>query len=119
MAHLSRRTFLSSAAAASGWLLLPASIRKAMAIPANNATGTIMDVEHVVILMQENRSFDHYFGTFPGVRGFSDRFTIPLPDNRNIWQQRGEDGIIYPYNLYSKAGNAQRLTGNPHAWGDA
>lgn len=119
MTHLSRRTFLSSAAAASGWLLLPASIRKAMAIPANNATGTIMDVEHVVILMQENRSFDHYFGTFPGVRGFSDRFTIPLPDNRNIWQQRGEDRIIYPYHLDSKAGNAQRVTGNPHAWGDA
>jgi phospholipase C len=27
------------------------------------ARGSIMDVEHVVILMQENRSFDHYFGT--------------------------------------------------------
>ena len=35
-------------------------------------TGTIADVKHVVILMQENRSFDHYFGTLRGVRGFGD-----------------------------------------------
>lgn len=46
---------------------------KALAIPANNKTGTIQDVEHVIILMQENRSFDHYFGTLKGVRGFADR----------------------------------------------
>ncbi|WP_283181893.1 alkaline phosphatase family protein [Pseudomonas svalbardensis] len=38
------------------------SIQRAYSIPANNRTGTLMDVEHVVILMQENRSFDHYFG---------------------------------------------------------
>ena len=30
------------------------------------------DIRHVVILMQENRSFDHYYGTLSGVRGFSD-----------------------------------------------
>ncbi len=47
-----------------------------------NATGTIKDVEHVIILMQENRSFDHYFGTLKGVRGFGDRFTIPLANGR-------------------------------------
>ncbi len=35
-------------------------------------TGTIQDVQHVVILMQENRSFDHYFGTMRGVRGYND-----------------------------------------------
>jgi len=52
--------------------MLPASIQRALAIPANNVTGTIQDVEHVVILMQENRSFDHYFGMLQGVRGFND-----------------------------------------------
>ena len=62
--------------------MFPPMIARALAIPANNRTGTIADVEHVVILMQENRSFDHYFGTMPGVRGFGDRFTIPLPDGR-------------------------------------
>ncbi|MGT2491669.1 alkaline phosphatase family protein [Cupriavidus basilensis] len=56
---------------------LSSSIRKALAIPANNATGTIKDVEHVVILMQENRSFDHYFGTLKGVRGFGDTHHHP------------------------------------------
>jgi phospholipase C len=35
-------------------------------------------VKHVVILTQENRSFDNYFGTLKRVRGFGDRFTIPL-----------------------------------------
>ena len=45
---------------------------KALAIPAHHRTGTIDDVEHIVILMQENRSFDHYFGTLRGVRGFGD-----------------------------------------------
>ncbi len=89
MPDLSRRDILRAAAIGSAFSLLPASIRKALAIPANNRTGTLRDVEHVVILMQENRSFDHYFGTLPGVRGFSDRFTIPLPGDRHVWQQQG------------------------------
>lgn len=49
-----------------------ANIAKALAIPANNRTGTIKDVEHIVILMQENRPFDHHFGMLRGVRGFND-----------------------------------------------
>lgn len=51
----------------------PSSIQKALAIPANNKTGTIQDVEHVIILMQENRSFDHYFGT---LRAFEALLTV-------------------------------------------
>src|SRR6201986_3520987 len=51
---------------------LDANIAKAMGIPANHRTGTIKDVEHIVILMQENNSFDKDFGTLRGVRGFSD-----------------------------------------------
>ncbi len=77
----SKRKFLQAAAGttagAAALGLFPPSIRRALAIPANRRTGTIKDVEHVVILMQENRSFDHYFGTLVGVRGFGDRFTIP------------------------------------------
>ena len=87
----SRRRFLqgtaTTGAAALTIAAFPPSIRRALAIPANNKTGTIQDVEHIVILMQENRSFDHYFGTLMGVRGFGDRFTIPLPKGRNVWQQ--------------------------------
>ena len=67
--------------------MLPASIRKALAIPADRRTGTIRDVEHVVILMQENRSFDHYFGTMRGVRGFSDPRPVLLPNGKPVWYQ--------------------------------
>ena len=119
----SRRNFLRGAAttgiAAATLASFPPAIRRALAIPANNATGTIMDVEHVVILMQENRSFDHYFGTLAGVRGFGDRFTIPLPNGRTVWEQQYLAGqIVPPYYLDSAAGNAQRVKGTPHDWGD-
>lgn len=118
MPTLTRRTLLQAAAIGSAYALLPDSIRKALAIPANNRTGTIMDVEHVVILMQENRAFDHYFGTLPGVRGFSDRFTIPLPGKRTVWEQQGKDRRVLPYHLDSSRGNAQRVDGTPHSWVD-
>ncbi|CDG19458.1 phosphocholine-specific phospholipase C [Xenorhabdus doucetiae] len=114
----SRREILRAATIGAAYLLLPASIRKALAIPANNRTGTIDDVEHVVILMQENRSFDHYFGTLPGVRGFSDRITIPLPGGRTIWQQQGKGRLVLPYHLDSRRGNAQRTGSTPHSWVD-
>lgn len=119
MPSLSRRKLLQAAAIGSFFSSLPASIRQALAIPANNRTGTIKDVEHVVILMQENRSFDHYFGTFPGVRGFSDRFTIPLSGQRDIWEQQGKGRLVMPYHLDSSKGNAQRVSGAPHTWADA
>eukprot|EP01035_Chromulina_nebulosa_P046953 gene46953-63615_t len=107
----SRRNFLkgtaSSGLAAVALTAFPPSIRRALAIPANNKTGTIMDVEHVVILMQENRSFDHYFGTLMGVRGFGDRFTIPLPKGMNVWQQSDSAGKpVLPYHLDQSKGNA-------------
>ena len=82
-----RRDFLRLAATAASAAMIPASIRKALAIPANRATGTINDVEHVVILMQENRSFDHYFGTLRGVRGFNDPRPARLPNGKPVWYQ--------------------------------
>lgn len=123
----SRRSFLklagSSAAATAALAAFPPAIRRALAIPANNATGTIRDVEHVVILMQENRSFDHYFGTLKGVRGFGDRFPIPLAGGLNVWQQTYINGTttrtVLPYHLDSTAGNAQRVNGTPHSYPDA
>jgi phospholipase C len=67
--------------------MMPASIRKALAIPPDIRTGTIRDVEHVVILMQENRSFDHYFGTMRGVRGFNDPRPALMPNGKPVWYQ--------------------------------
>jgi phospholipase C len=67
-----RREFLQLMGMTALASTLNVNIAKAMGIPANNRTGTIRDVEHIVILMQENNSFDKYFGTLRGVRGFSD-----------------------------------------------
>src|SRR5262250_2697846 len=72
-----RRTFLQ-AMGATALTSLEANITKALAIPANNVKGTIEDVEHIVILMQENRPFDHHFGTLRGVRGYSDPRAINI-----------------------------------------
>ncbi len=97
----------------------PLSIQKALAIDAKVVTGTIKDVKYVVILTQENRSFDNYFGTLKGVRGFGDRFTIPLSNNRKIWEQYdASKNKVYPYHLDSTRGNAQRVSGTPHSWTD-
>lgn len=123
----SRRNFLkmagSSAAATAALAAFPPAIRRALAIPANNATKSIRDVEYVVILTQENRSFDHYFGTMNGVRGFSDRFPIPLPGGRNAFQQtyasNNINRVVLPYHLDQTAGNAQRVSGTPHSQPDA
>jgi len=120
MPTLTRRTFLrlTSATLAAG--MFPPSIQRALAIPARSRSRTIMDIDHVVILMQENRAFDHYFGTMPGVRGYGDRITIPLPGGRSVWEQKFiNDLTVLPYRLDSTKGNAQRVTGTPHSWLDA
>src|SRR6201991_2595706 len=119
----SKRNFLrsvaSTAGAAAALAAFPPSIRRALAIPANNATGTINDVQHVVILMQENRSFEYYFGTLNGVRGFGDRHTIPLSNGRTVWQQLNGRRVVLPYRLDQDAGNAQCALDLPHTWPDA
>ena len=120
MTHIDRRRLLALGAAS---LALPASIQKAWAIQARSTTGTIKDVKHVVILMQENRSFDHYFGTMNGVRGFGDRFPIPLPGGRTVWAQnhtKAEPKVIAPFPLNTTQTFAHmRVEGTPHNWPDA
>ncbi|KXZ67508.1 phosphocholine-specific phospholipase C [Acinetobacter venetianus] len=120
---MNRRDFLlNSTKALFGTAALtsfPMSIQKALAIDAKVETGTIKDVKHVVILTQENRSFDNYFGTLKGVRGFGDRFTIPLTQGRKVWEQYDANkNKVYPYHLDSTRGNAQRVSGTPHSWTD-
>ena len=68
------------AGGATAMAALSPSIARAAAIPADRRTGTIADIEHIVVLMQENRSFDHYFGSLRGVRGFGDRTPVARPD---------------------------------------
>lgn len=119
-----RRNFLKTAARSGGAALamssLPASIRKALAIAPSSPTGSIQDVRHVVILMQENRSFDHYFGMLKGVRGFGDPIPRPLPDGSPVFQQRDRQGrLVLPYRLEMATTSAGRAGGKlPHAWKD-
>src|SRR5580658_8121993 len=94
----SRRDFLKKAAwlaAGSGLVgALPASIQKAFAIdPAPGSS--YLDAEHVVILMQENRSFDHAYGTLRGVRGFNDPRALTLPNGNPVWLQSNAAGETY------------------------
>ncbi len=83
----SRRDFLKMAAATAGVGMTPPAIARALAIAPDRRTGTIQDVQHVVILMQENRSFDHYFGSLRGVRGFGDPHPAPMPNGKSVWYQ--------------------------------
>ena len=114
---IDRRRFLLSSVLASALGTLPASIARALDIPADNRTGTIMDVQHVVILTQENRAFDHYFGTLSGVRGFSDRFPIPTV-NGTVWSQPDEHDkkhLIAPFRFNTVQDfKYMRAEGTPH-----
>lgn len=108
-----RRRFLQMAAAGVSATSL-ASLQKAMAIPAKNSSGSIMDVEHVVIFMQENRAFDHYFGTFAGVRGQGDPRPLRLGNGHSVWRQPGSehpDGFVMPYWADSRSRNAYVVDG--------
>jgi len=105
---------LAGAAGISGFL--PASIQRAMAI--NPAPGsTYMDAEHIVLLMQENRSFDHCFGTLKGVRGYNDPRAIDLPNKNKVWLQSNKKGETYaPFRLDIKNTKATWMESLPHSW---
>src|SRR6202171_6687492 len=100
MSKIDRRKFLQALGSGAVATALPGSIGKALAIAANNRTGTIADVEHIVILTQENQSFDHYFGTLRGVRGFADPRAVKLPSGKSVFHQpdpSNPDGYVLPF----------------------
>ncbi|WP_019865315.1 phosphocholine-specific phospholipase C [Methylovulum miyakonense] len=134
MIKQTRREFLSTLASATSASLalsvFPPAIQRALAIEANNRTGTIKDVEHIVILTQENRSFDHYFGTLNGVRGFADPFPIPVAnkdgiEGKNVWYQPNYSStdpvkVVAPFRLNTvQHFEYMRVTGTPHSWTNA
>jgi phospholipase C len=116
---LTRRRFLGTAAAgAAGLGLLPASMRQVLAATPER-TGSLRDVKHIMFVLQENRSFDHYFGTLPGVRGFSDRTAIRLSTGRSAFFQPdalNPDGYELPFHLDTTTTSAAALTDTSHAW---
>ena len=123
MTHRTRRHFLKAATQSAGLALtlsaFPPSIRRALALPAIQTTGSIQDIHHIVILMLENRSFDHYFGTLRGVRGFGDRHPIPLPDGKTVWHQSDGTKPIPPFRLDTRTTSALRISSTPHTFPNA
>lgn len=117
-----RRKFLQNAGLLSGGMAfantLPASIKKAFAIdPAKGST--FEDAEHIVLLMQENRSFDHCFGSLNGVRGFNDPRAIQLPNGNPVWLQSNKEGKTYlPFRLDMDKSKITWMGGLPHSWID-
>src|SRR5215510_261375 len=113
-----RREFLKKAGMLSAGVgfagMLPPSIQKALAI--NPAVGsTYLDAEHIVILMQENRSFDHCYGTLQGVRGYNDPRAIQLPNGNPVWVQTNDAGESYvPFRLNMKDTKATWMGFLPH-----
>jgi phospholipase C len=96
-----------------------ASVDKALALPARSDAGSIMDVEHVVILMQENRAFDHYFGSLKGVRGFDDPRAISLPGGKPVWFQPttpGAETFVLPFHFDSRKTSAETMNSLDHSW---
>jgi phospholipase C len=115
----SRREFLKKSMLLSGAAgistLLPASIQRALAIDPRVGS-TFLDAEHVVILMQENRSFDHCFGALQGVRGFNDPRAITQPDKKPVWLQTNEKGETYaPFRLDIKDTKVTWMGSLPHS----
>src|SRR5438105_14475224 len=81
----------------------------------SGACSKLTDIKHVVILIQENRSFDHYFGSYRGVRGFSDQsmaFEQPDPANTTT----SPVGLLLPFHLDTSTTNAACTHDISHDW---
>src|SRR5579863_8068665 len=111
---MTRRRLLGNtaglAAAALASSLLPPNVRRALAeLPQ---PGSLRDIKHVVLLMQENRSFDHYFGTMAAVRGFDDANALLLPSGKSVFHQpdaENPDGYLLPFHLDTRKTSAQKI----------
>src|ERR1700675_1381773 len=81
----------------------------------SSACSKLTDIEHVVILIQENRSFDHYFGSYRAVRGFSDRsVTFQQSDPANTTNP--PVGALLPFHLDTSTTNATCTHDITHDW---
>ncbi|MET0279532.1 MAG: alkaline phosphatase family protein, partial [Steroidobacteraceae bacterium] len=119
---VTRRRLLKGAAQATSFALaaslMPPNVRKLLAKEPNRKA-SLKDIRHVVLLMQENRSFDHYFGTMAGVRGFGDPDALLLGNGRNVFHQPDAAnplGYTLPFHLDTFTSNAQRLPSTSHAF---
>jgi phospholipase C len=128
MENLTRREFLrtslAAGALAGAYSLSPSrAISRALATPA--ACGSLSDIEHVVIFINENRSFDSYFGTYRGVRGFADPHALKLRDKSGklVFAQPfpGAAGVPYGGHLlpfrFDTSHQGECVNDITHSWG--
>jgi phospholipase C len=126
MGTMSRRRFLQGGAALVGGMAafdgLSGTAKAALASVAPSGS-TLADIEHIVVFMQENRSFDHYFGTLSGVIGFDDPGVQVDPlTGTTVFQQLdpflldGAGGHLLPWHLDTATTSAQRLLDVDHLW---
>ena len=128
-AAVSRRRFLQVGGAFAGAAAVGTGVSQfggitgqsqAAAAVRGGHSGTMGDLKHVVILMQENRSFDHYYGTLRGVRGFSDKQILKYQDGTTIFEQpdktRTDLGYLLPFHMDSKKVDAQNAGDLDHSW---
>ena len=117
---MNRRDFLKSASlATASAAFLHRTLARAATLPAIGRSGTLEDVEHIVVFMLENRSFDHYFGHLSGVRGYNDRFAVRMPNGKPAWFQgrmNHPDEAILPFHLDTRSSSAQFIEDLDHSW---
>ena len=115
---LDRRRFLQIAGGTVALSALSSSVARAAQIGPAIRSRTIKDIEHIVVLMQENRSFDHYFGSLRGVRGFGDPHPVIQPSGQPVWNQSG----VLPFRPAPPAGSSDLglvfIQDLAHGWQD-
>lgn len=85
--------------------------------------GSLKEIDHVIFLMQENRSFDHFYGTLRGVRGFGDPRPLRLRNGNPVFTQpNGKNDYINPFQARREDGPAGEYRagdfGTPHDYND-
>lgn len=118
MSQVNRRRFFQIAGGTAASTALAGSVQRAAAVPAHRRSGTIQDVEHIVVLMQENRSFDHYFGSMRGVRGFGDPRPAAPAGTKPVWYQSDGTKDVLPFRPETDDLGLAFLKDLPHGWSD-
>jgi phospholipase C len=130
-AGVTRRQLLGTAGAAAAAASLPFAARASAAAPSRRRSDGLSRIEHIVIYMQENRSFDNYFGTLRGVRGFGDKNPVTLPTGKDVFHQPdagSPDGFTLPFRFdtFTTCGMAGGIDKDPfnspdvpHGWTDS
>ncbi|KAF9061722.1 phosphoesterase family-domain-containing protein [Rhodocollybia butyracea] len=97
-------------------------------LAASAFADSLAEVEHIVLFMQENRAFDHYFGTMAGVRGFKDPNVQINSDGRSVFFQQvnsilsNKTDFLLPWYISAAGGEfingTQCMDGGSNGWGE-